>query len=94
MIKEKETLKLKERQRSKRGIWYSLGMFGIVGWVVVVPTLLGAMLGDWLDKRFQGNQSWTLTLLLVGLVMGCICAWQWLARENKEIHNNGEEKNE
>ncbi len=93
-IKEKESQKIKERQRSKRGLWYSLGIFGIVGWSVVVPTLLGTMLGIWLDKRLSGNTSWTLTLLIVGLVIGCICAWQWLSRENKEIHNNGEDNNE
>ena len=93
-IKEKETLKLKENRRSKRGLWYSLGMFGIVGWSVVVPTLLGTLLGVWLDKQFPGKQSWTLTFLIIGLITGCVIAWQWLSKENKDIHNNGEDNNE
>ena len=86
IIKAKETRKLKEKRKSRRGIWRGLGMFGLIGWTVVVPTLLGTMLGRWLDKRYPGQQSWTLTLLITGLVLGCIIAWQILSKENKDIH--------
>lgn len=85
IIKTKETRKLKERRKSRRGIWYGLGMFGLIGWSVVVPTILGTMLGKWLDKRFPGKQSWTLTFLIIGIVAGCILAWHWLSREGKSI---------
>ena len=30
-------------------------MMGLVGWSVVVPTLLGAALGIWLDHRHPGQ---------------------------------------
>jgi len=94
MVGEKETRKLKEKRKSKRGVLFGLGMFGLVGWSVVVPTVLGALLGVWLDKRFPGKQSWTLTLLIIGLILGCISAWHWLSREDKEIHKEEEDKNE
>lgn len=92
-IGSKVTRKLKENQKSKHGVLSGLGMFGLVGWSVAVPTLLGAFLGIWLDKRFPGKQSWTLTFLLIGLIFGCMSAWHWLSSEDKDIHKNGEDKN-
>ena len=94
MVESKEIRKLKEKNKSNQGVLFGLGMFGLVGWSVVVPTLLGAFLGVWLDKQFPGKQSWTLTLLLIGLIAGCATAWHWLSREDKDIHKDKEEKNE
>ncbi len=94
MVGSKETQKLKEKGKSKHGVLFGLGMFGLVGWSVAVPTLLGAFLGIWLDKHFPGKQSWTLTLLLIGLIVGCVTAWHWLSQEDKEIHKDKEDKNE
>ena len=94
MVKSKETRKLREKNKSKHGVLFGLGMFGLVGWSVVVPTLLGAFLGIWLDKHFPGKQSWTLTFLLIGLIAGCAAAWHWLSLEDKDIHKDKEEKNE
>jgi ATP synthase protein I len=94
MVGDKEIRKMKERRKSKRGVLFGLGMFGLVGWSVVVPTVLGALLGIWLDEKFPGKQSWTLTLLLIGLIMGCVTAWRWLWREDKAIHKDEEDKNE
>lgn len=92
MIESKEKRRLKEKRKSKRGVLYGLGMFGLVGWSVVVPTLAGALLGFWLDKRFHGTQSWTLTFLLIGLIIGCISAWHWVSREHNDIHKDDENK--
>ncbi|MEI7524318.1 MAG: AtpZ/AtpI family protein [Mariniphaga sp.] len=94
IVGSKEKQKLMEKQKSKRGLLFGLGMFGLVGWSVTVPTLLGAFLGIWLDKQFPGKQSWTLTFLLIGLIVGCVSAWHWLASEDKDIHKNTEDKNE
>ena len=63
----KAARKLKARRKSTQGVWFGLGMMGLIGWSVVVPTLLGAALGIWLDKHYPGTHSWTLTLLVVGL---------------------------
>ena len=58
-------------------------MMGLIGWSVVVPTLLGAALGLWLDMRYPGTHSWTLALLVAGLVIGCLNAWHWVAKETR-----------
>jgi ATP synthase protein I len=73
--------KLKARRHETPGVWFGLGMMGLIGWSVSIPTLLGAALGMWLDKRYPGGHSWTLALLIAGLAIGCFNAWHWVARE-------------
>ena len=89
-VGEKAARKLKAQRHVTRTIWYGLGMMGLVGWSVAVPTLLGAALGIWLDKQYPGKHSWTLTLLIIGLALGCLNAWHWVAKEDKKIQEEQE----
>jgi ATP synthase protein I len=82
----KAARKLRAR-RSTQGVWFGLGMMGLIGWSVVVPTLLGAALGLWLDKQHPGKHAWTLALLVVGLAIGCANAWHWVAQEDEAIRD-------
>lgn len=84
-VGDKAARKLRARQRPTRVVWFGLGMMGLVGWSVAMPTVAGIALGVWLDRRFPGMPSYTLTFLLVGLVLGCVNAWRWVSRENSEI---------
>ena len=59
-------------------------MFGMVGWSVTVPTLLGLGLGVWIDSRYGGQYSWTLMLMILGLVTGLLNAWYWVQRESQD----------
>lgn len=59
-------------------------MFGLVGWSVAIPAVLGIALGIWLDRAFPSRLSWTLTLLIAGLVLGCLNAWYWIKRERSQ----------
>ena len=59
-------------------IMFGLGLFGIVGWSIAVPTLMGIFLGVFLDKKFTQSFSWTLTLLFAGVVIGSLNAWHWI----------------
>ncbi len=82
-VERKAERKLKARRESRRSLLFGLGMFGLVGWAVAVPTLLGAMIGIELDRRFPGPASWTLTCLLIGVALGCLNAWYWVRRESR-----------
>ncbi len=92
-IERQAARKIKARQ-STQGVWFGLGMMGLVGWSVVVPTLLGAALGIWLDHHHPGQHPWTLALLVVGLVVGCVNAWHWVAREDQAMHDKTEDDHE
>jgi ATP synthase protein I len=86
--------KLKARRNTTQGIWFGLGMMGLIGWSVAIPTLLGAMLGLWLDRRFPGGRSWTLALLVAGLSIGCLNAWFWVSKEDKAMRDEPEDHDE
>ena len=89
----KATRKLKAR-RNEPGVWFGLGMMGLIGWSVAVPTLLGAALGIWLDRHYAGKHPWTLALLMAGLAIGCLNAWRWVAKEDKEMRDEQEDIDE
>ena len=83
----KAARKLKARRDPAQGVWFGLGMMGLIGWSVVVPTLLGAALGLWLDEHHPGTHAWTLALLVAGLAVGCANAWHWVAKEDQAIRD-------
>ena len=87
----KAARKLKARRHASADVWFGLGMMGLVGWSVAVPTLLGAGLGLWLDARYPGGRSWTLALLVAGLTIGCFNAWHWVAKEERAMRVQDEE---
>jgi ATP synthase protein I len=82
-IRPKEQRKAKARRDSDRGVWFGLGMFGLVGWSVAVPTLIGVALGIWVDRGWPGPRSWTLMGLVIGVAVGCLNAWFWVSRESR-----------
>jgi ATP synthase protein I len=83
--------KLKARRGASRSVWFGLGMSGLVGWSVTVPALVGAAIGIWADKRYPSPYSWTLMLLLLGLVIGCLNAWRWVDSEFKEMQEDSDD---
>jgi ATP synthase protein I len=90
----KAARKLRAQRHVTQGVWFGLGMMGLIGWSVAIPTLLGAALGIWLDKRHPGTHSWTLALLVAGLAIGCLNAWHWVSKEDKEMREEQENHDE
>lgn len=84
-VREQVERKLLSQKRTVQGIWFGLGMMGLVGWSVAIPTLAGTALGMWIDKQYPGSHSWTLALLIAGLCIGCANAWHWVSKENAAI---------
>jgi ATP synthase protein I len=88
----KAARKLKAQGDPAQGVWFGLGMMGLIGWSVVVPTLVGAALGLWLDRRHPGPHSWTLALMVAGLTVGCLNAWHWVATEDQAMREDREHR--
>ena len=55
-----------------------LAEIGVLGWIIVVPMLLGVFAGRWLDQTFNSGLFWTAPLLMLGLALGCWSAWKWM----------------
>jgi ATP synthase protein I len=80
-VESKAARRRRARQRGEPKAWFGLGMFGLIGWSVAIPTLAGTALGWWLDARSAGEVSWTLTFMLLGVAVGCLNAWYWVQQE-------------
>jgi ATP synthase protein I len=78
----------KQAERSRRGRRQNLlagfGIVGSVGLMVVLPALLGVAIGRYLDVRVGGGIFWTLSLLALGLALGCTVAWRNMQETMKE----------
>jgi len=84
-VESRESRKLRARREGTRSAWFGLGMFGMVGWSVALPAVLGVALGVWIDRNWPGPYSWTLMLMLGGMALGCVNAWLWVSREREQI---------
>ena len=83
-IEQQARRKIKARKEKYHSVWFGLGMFGLIGWSIVIPTVAGIALGLWIDRQWPSQVSWTLTLMLVGVVLGCMNAWRWIGEENRD----------
>jgi ATP synthase protein I len=75
--------KIKARKEGSN-IIFGMGLFGIVGWSIAMPTLIGIALGIYVDKRFPMGVSWTLTLLFAGVIVGSFNAWYWVKKHSED----------
>jgi|688.fasta_scaffold00191_3 ATP synthase protein I len=78
---KKEARKLKARRNKELNAWWGFSLFGLVGWSVVVPALIGVFVGGMLEHHYTGSHSWTVALLLTGICVGSVLALFLLAKE-------------
>jgi ATP synthase protein I len=90
-VERKAARKMRAR-KNPENVWFGLGMMGLIGWSVIIPTLLGAWLGLWLDKQYAGPFSWSLALLVAGLGIGCLNAWYWVNQQHDIMNKEREEE--
>ena len=58
-----------------------LGQIGVLGWTIIVPTLLFLFLGRWLDRTFGTGIFFSAPLLMIGAAIGFWSAWRWMHRQ-------------
>jgi ATP synthase protein I len=88
---EQDPLVKAARQRGERQIrWLRegdpsvaqrLAQIGVLGWMIVVPMLIGVFAGRGLDQKFNSGLFCTAPLLMLGLALGCWSAWKWMLSE-------------
>jgi ATP synthase protein I len=71
---EKQTERSRRAQRPN--LWGAFGIVGTIGWMVVLPALVGVAVGRYIDVRANAGIFWTLSLLMLGLTLGCMAAWR------------------
>jgi ATP synthase protein I len=58
-----------------------VGQIGVLGWIIVAPTLIGLFSGRWLDHTFGTGIFWSAALLVLGVTLGFWSAWRWMHRQ-------------
>lgn len=74
-------------ERAKRGaetpepsLGVRLGQIGVLGWAIIVPTLIGVILGRFLDRTFATGIFFSAPLIMIGAAIGFWSAWKWMHR--------------
>ena len=80
-VKTRQERRERWQREGERSIGQNLAMIGVLGWTIVLPTLLGLFTGRWLDRQFNMGIFWSLGLLVVGLTAGCMLAWRRMHSE-------------
>jgi ATP synthase protein I len=75
-IQTSETRRKKWQEEGERPLWKNLSMVGALGWLIVVPTLLGVFVGRWLDDKLGTGVTFSSALTFAGACLGFFLAWQ------------------
>lgn len=74
------------REEPEPSLGSRLGQIGILGWAIVLPTLMGLALGRWLDRTFGTRVFFSAPLLMIGAAVGFWSAWKWMHRQQRNHH--------
>lgn len=70
---EKQVKRMQRAEKERPTLLAQSVFMGTLALLFVLPVILGAYLGNWLDNMAQGYSIyWTIGLLLAGLVVGVI----------------------
>ncbi|MDH3919163.1 MAG: AtpZ/AtpI family protein [Rhodospirillales bacterium] len=69
------------KKEGERSLWQNLSMVGALGWLIVTPTLLGVLVGRWLDGLFDTGIFFSGALIFLGIAIGSYLAWQRVTKE-------------
>ena len=92
-VHDREKRRLRSLRQGKQ-VWLGLGLFGLVGWSVAIPAVIGVFIGLWLDRHVAGRYSWSLMLFIIGLGLGCYNAWYWMQKERDSITKQGDQNDD
>ncbi len=82
-VEEREEREDRWKREGERPIWRNLSMLGSFGWLIVVPILIGALLGSWLDSKAGSGVFWSGSFIFAGAVIGFSMVWRRIKHEDK-----------
>ena len=72
----KQTLRMKRAERDRGTLLSQTIYVGTLGLLIVIPVIIGAYVGRWLDGFVEGYSiQWTISLILLGVVIGAVNAY-------------------
>jgi len=75
----KQVQRMKRAEQDRPTMLAQSIYLGTLGLLFVVPVVLGAYAGRWLDGLYEGYSiRWTLSLIILGVVIGAVSAYQFV----------------
>lgn len=65
--------KMEKANKERSTILAQTVYLGSIGFIFILPVIIGAYLGVWLDNKITGfSISWTINLIILGVIIGAI----------------------
>jgi ATP synthase protein I len=78
---DRQARRMKKAERDHSTLMSQTIFVGTLGLVFVLPVVVGAYLGNWLDGLAEGYSiRWTVSLILLGVIIGAVNVY-FLMRE-------------
>lgn len=70
---EKKIKKIEKAKKERPHLLAQTVYLGTIGIIFILPMIIGAYLGVWLDDKFRGfSYSWTISLIFLGIIIGAV----------------------
>jgi len=84
-LSRKIALAHQRRERARRepvgSVWAHVARVGTLGWLIVTPIVLGALVGHLIDRAYGTGITWALALLTLGLCAAGYFYWKVIQEE-------------
>ncbi|MGE0643168.1 MAG: AtpZ/AtpI family protein [Nitrospira sp.] len=69
----RQTRRMKQAERDRPTLLGHTVYVGTLGLLMVIPIVVGAYVGQWLDSLVEGYSiRWTISFILIGVAMGAV----------------------
>ena len=80
---EKQVKRMRRAEKERPTLLAQSVYLGTLTLIFVLPVILGAYLGNWLDNMAQGySMHWTLGLIFLGLGIGALNVYMFIRERN------------
>ena len=76
---ERQARRLEDAERDRPTLLAQTTYVGMLGLLFVIPVIVGAYLGRWLDGLYEGYAvRWTVSLILIGVFVGAMNVYLYI----------------
>lgn len=73
---DRRVRRIERAERERSSLLAQSVYMGTIAGLFVVPVIVGAYLGSWLDGAIEGySVRWTIGLILLGVIVGAVNVW-------------------
>jgi ATP synthase protein I len=69
------------RENPEPSLGSRLGQIGMLGWMIVIPALIGLWIGRLIDQWLTTGILFSAALMMLGVIAGFWFAWRWMHKQ-------------